>query len=80
MIECQEENMHEPIIEKSQHNNVVEIRNTGCASESVKDRAKHLRRSEREFAVDHANLHSEMPWYENLTAKDAATSSRCGSG
>ena len=23
--------------------------------------------------MDHANLHSEMPWYENLTAKDAAT-------
>ena len=65
--------MHEPIIEKSQHNTVVEIRNTGCASESVKDCAKRLPRSEREFAVDHAHLHSEMPWCENLTAKDAAT-------
>ena len=23
--------------------------------------------------MDHANLHSEMPWCENLAAKDAAT-------
>ena len=30
-------------------------------------------RSSREFAVDHANLHSDVPWYQKLTAKDAAT-------
>ena len=40
--------------------------------ECVKNCAKRLRRSEKEFAVDHANLHSEMPWYQNLIAKDAA--------
>ena len=66
-----EDSVHEPIIEKSQHNVVVENQEYWVC-ESVKNCAKRLRRSEREFAVDHANRHSEMPWCQNLTAKDAA--------
>ncbi|CAE7325281.1 unnamed protein product [Symbiodinium sp. CCMP2456] len=73
IFEWQTENsMHEPIIDKSQHSTVVENEDYWVC-ESVKDCAKRLRRSEREFAVDHANLHSEMPWCETLTTKDAAT-------
>ena len=64
--------MHEPTMEKSQHN-VVGGNQEHWVCESVKDCTKRLRRSEKEFAVDHANLYSETPWYENLTAKDAAT-------
>ena len=40
--------------------------------EAVQNCAKRLRRSEREFAAEHAHLHAALPWYEVLTPQDAA--------
>ena len=40
--------------------------------ESVRHCTKRLRRSAREFAADHAHLHSKMPWHEILSLEDLA--------
>ena len=35
-----------------------------CAA--VHNCARRLRRSEREFAYDHAHLHAKLPWYSQV--------------
>ena len=66
-----EESATEPSVEKAEDHVVVESEDF-FVSDAVKDCAKRLRRSEREFAVDHADLHAAQPWCEHLTVKEAA--------
>jgi len=46
-------------------------------SGSVKGCSKRLRRSEKEFAGDHAHLHQHEPWYRDLTPGKAEALVNC---
>ncbi|CAE7836624.1 unnamed protein product [Symbiodinium sp. CCMP2592] len=62
----------EPVLEKASVDIVAE-NDEYYVCAAVHNCAKRLRRSEREFAGDHAHLHTGHPWYGELQLKDASS-------
>ncbi|OLP79172.1 hypothetical protein AK812_SmicGene40568 [Symbiodinium microadriaticum] len=61
----------EPQIDRKEDNVLVETPQYFVCS-TVTDCAKRLRRSELEFAGDHAHLHQDTTWYPQVTTQQAA--------
>ncbi|CAE7873193.1 ANKRD65 [Symbiodinium microadriaticum] len=61
----------EPEIDRREDNVVVETPQYFVCS-TVTECAKRLRRSELEFAGDHAHLHQDATWYPEVTTQQAA--------